>query len=89
MIDKLEAKMNEAQRLTEADQALLAEFMGDFIDSTRSAAQFATDMQDPAYRAYIEEGVAAGETDLAAGRFAPARDVLPQIISKFKAEHGL
>ncbi|MEM9091012.1 MAG: hypothetical protein AAGC93_19990 [Cyanobacteria bacterium P01_F01_bin.53] len=86
---KLEAKIHEAQGLPEADQALLAEFMGDFIDSARSSAQFAESMKDPAYRDYIEEGVAAGEADLAAGRFAPARDVLPNVVAKFKAEHGL
>ena len=89
MNNKLEAKVHEAQGLPETDQALLAEVIGDFIDSARNAAQFSEDMKDPAYRAYIEEGIAAGAADLAVGRFAPARDALPNIVAKFKVEHGL
>ena len=85
----LEAQINEAQTLPEAEQARLAEFMGDFIEGSRTALQFDEAMKSPNYRAYVEEGVAAGEADLAAGRFAPARDVLPKITAKFKDEHGL
>ena len=85
----LEAKLAEAATLPEVEQARLAEFMGDFIEGVKGAAQFERDMEDPNYRAYVEDGVAKGVADLEAGRFAPAREVLPSILAKFKGEHGL
>ncbi len=85
----LEARMNEVQALPEADQARLAGFIGEFIDDAQGAAQFVEDMKDPKYRAYVEAGVAQGEADIQAGRFAPAREVLPKIIADFKAQNGL
>lgn len=85
----LEDKMVEAATLPEVEQARLAVFMGDYIEGVKGAAQFQRDMEDPDYRAYVEEGVAKGVADLKAGRFAPAREALPQIIAKFKGEHGL
>ena len=85
----LEARIAEAETLPEVEQARLADFMGDFIECVRDAAHFEHDMKDPDYRAYIEEGVAKGLADVEAGRFTPAREALPNVIAKFKGEHGL
>ena len=85
----LEAKIQEAQTLPEADQAELAEVMGDFIAAARNATQAEEDMQDPAYRAYVETSLDEAEADFKAGRFTPLRDALTEMKAKFKAEHGL
>lgn len=89
MNQTLAARLAEAQKLPEADQARLAEFVGDFIDSAKSADQFAADMRDPSYRAYVEGALAEGEADIQAGRYAPIEDVFDPMVKNFKAKHGL
>lgn len=89
MNQTLAACLAEAQKLSEADQSRLAEFVGDFIDSAKSADQFAENMKNSGYRAYVEGALAEGEADVQAGRYAPIEDVFDPMVKNFKAKHGL
>ena len=89
MNKSLTFQFTQAQPLSEADQSRLAEFVGDFIESVRSAEQFEDDMQDPACRAYIEQALTEGEADIRKGKCAPIRDVFDPMIRHFKIKHDL
>ena len=89
MNKSLAFQFTRARTLSEADQSRLAEFVGDFIESARGADQFEDDMQDPAYRAYVEQALTEGETDIREGKCAPIRDVFDPMIRHFKIKHGL
>ena len=89
MNQTLSARLAEAQALSDADQTRLAEFIGDFIDSTKSADQFAADMQNRSYRAYVEAALDEGEADRQAGRVKPLADALDPMMDAFKAKYGL
>jgi len=85
----LAARLAEAQSLSDADQVRLADILGDFIDTAKSAGQFENDMKDPAYRAYVEGALEDAEADRQAGRVKPLGEALDTMIGKFKAQHGL
>ena len=89
MNKSLTFQFTRARTLSEADQSRLAEFVRDFIESAGGADQFEDDMQDPAYRAYVEQALTEGETDIREGKCAPIRDVFDLMIRHFKIKHGL
>lgn len=89
MNKSLAFQFTRARTLSEADQSRLAGFMGDFIESARGADQFEDDMQNAAYRAYVEQALTEGETDIREGKCAPIRDVFDPMIRHFKIKHGL
>lgn len=64
MNKSLTFQFTRGRTLSEADQSRLAEFVGDFIESARGADQFEDDMQDPAYRAYVEQALTEGRLTL-------------------------
>ena len=89
MNKSLAFQFTRARTLSEADQSRLAKFVGDFIESARGADQFGDEMQDPAYRAYVEQALTEGEADIRGGKCALIRDVFDPMIRHFKIKHGL
>jgi len=89
MIEALENCIERMKQLPEADQARLAEVVDGLLSELSAGVSLADDLQDPAYRAYVEDALERAEASIAAGRTATLGEVREKLVKPFKAKHGL
>jgi hypothetical protein len=85
---RLETAINEMRGLGEADQARLGQVLTEMLAEVHSAGSFRAAMKDPTYRGHVESSVAAGQSDIDAGRTFSSDEILARSAARLKGLHG-
>lgn len=83
----LESLFDEVRKLDEPAQAQIAELLAEHLEAARVNADHEAAMQDPGYRAYVEQALEEAEADLKAGRVHSAAEVFDALEDKFRNEY--
>lgn len=67
MTEALQAAIDQAMQLPSAEQERLVLLVNEYVQQFGHVRQFETDMENPAYRAYVQKTVTAGQADIDAG----------------------
>jgi hypothetical protein len=83
----LERLFDQIRALDESCQAHIAEVLTDQVKQARQKAEHEGDMQDPEYRAYVENALREGEADYQAGQMHSADDVSRALEKAIKSKY--
>ena len=75
MTDALKSAIDKVRQLPSREQDQVAGMLNAYVAQYCDSEQFKADMANPAYRAYVEEAVAAGQADIDAGRIMSADQI--------------
>ena len=59
------------------------------LDEMLADAASERDLEDPEYRAYVEQALEEAEEDYKAGRYAPLDEAVGRVLKDFAKRHGV
>lgn len=79
----------QVDALPESERQRVKSTILDVLEQSAATDALTADLTDPEYTARVEQELATGEADVAAGRLAPATEVFDRLEAEHKTKHGL